>query len=143
MENCHFSHGNVTMNQAIGILQGIGATPFWENLFLYSCEEEYMPSLIFSDKMKARHFPLTKHFIGNFYAINNGRKFGRCIYEIYSEEVEVKIEHHDDHVTFLNLDITIKKGTLLYKLFGKRNSFPFSIVRMPYIERNIPQYILY
>ena len=49
-----------------------------------------------------------------------------------------KIEHQGDHPTFLNLDITIKEGTFIYKLFDKRDSFPFSIVRMPHIENNIP-----
>ena len=54
------------MEQAIGI----------PDHFLYSYEEEYMPSLIYSDKIKARHFNSTKHFIDHLYAINEGREFG-------------------------------------------------------------------
>ena len=38
------------MKQAIGI----------PNHFLYSYEEQYMPSLIYSDKTKAKRFPLNK-----------------------------------------------------------------------------------
>ena len=32
-----------------------------------------------------------------------------------------------------------QEGTFIYKLFDKRDSFPFSFVRMPHIERKIPQ----
>ena len=53
------------------------------------------------------------------------------------------VEHHGDHATFLNLNITAKERTFIYKLFDKRDSFPFSVVRMPQIESNILQYIFY
>ena len=43
----------------------------------------------------------------------------------------------------MNLDITIKEGTFIHKLFDKGDSFPFSFVRMPHIESNIPQNIFY
>ena len=33
----------------------------------------------------------------------------------------------------------MKEGTFVYKLFDKRDLFPFSVVRMPYIESGIPQ----
>ena len=44
---------------------------------------------------------------------------------------------------FLNLDITFEEGTLILKLLDKRDSFLFPIVRVPHIERNIPQNIFY
>ena len=31
----------------------------------------------------------------------------------------------------------------IYKLFDKRDEFPFSVVRMPYKDSNIPSYIFY
>ena len=31
----------------------------------------------------------------------------------------------------------------MYKLFDKRDDFPFSIVRMPYVSSNIPESIFY
>ena len=60
IENCYFNVGNVAIKQAIGIPMGIDQAPFLENLFLYSYEEEYMSSLISSDKIKTRHFHSTK-----------------------------------------------------------------------------------
>ena len=46
---------------------GIDPAPLWANLSLYSYEEEYMASLISSDKIKARYFPSTERFIDDLY----------------------------------------------------------------------------
>ena len=69
------------MKQAIGI----------PNHFLYSYEEQYMPSLIYSDKVKARDFHSTRHLIDDLYDINDGREFGRSIYVTYPKELQVKV----------------------------------------------------
>ena len=141
IENFYFNVGNVAMKQAIGIPMGFDPEPFWANLFLCSYEQEYMSSLISSDKIKARHFYSAKLFIDDLCAINDCGEFGRTICEIYPKELEFKVKHQADHATFLNEDITIKEGVFICKLFQKRDSFPFLIVRMPHKESNIPQNI--
>ena len=45
--------------------------------------------------------------------------------------------------TFLDLFIEIIDGTFIYKLFDKRDDFPFSIVRMPDLSGNIPMHVFY
>ena len=107
---------------------GIDPALFWINLFLYFCEEEYILSLISCDKIKTRHFHSTKHLIDDLCAINDCREFGKSFCDIYPKELELKVEHQGDQVTFLNLDMTIKEGTFIYKLFDKRDSFPFLVV---------------
>ena len=104
-------------------------------------QEEYISSLIYSNKIKAWYFYSTKRFIDDFFTVNDVGEFGRSICDIYSKELELKVEHRGDYDTFLNLDITIKEGPFTYKLFDKRDSFPFSVVRMPRVESNIPQNI--
>ena len=131
------------MKQMVGIPMGIDPAPFWANLFLYSYEEKYISSLIYSDKVKARHFHSTKRFIDDLCALNDGGEFGRSFLDIYPSELELKVENQGTHATFLNLDITIKDGIFVYKLFDKRDHFPFNIVRMPYSDSNIPQNIFY
>ena len=122
---------------------GIDPAPFWANLFLYSYEERYMSELILLDKRKARHFHSTKRFIDDLCAVNDGHLFGDIYKDIYPEELELKLEHSGSHASFLNLDITIREGKFVYKLFDKRDAFPFSIVRMPHIDSNIPKCIFY
>ena len=63
--------------------------------------------------------------------------------EIYSPELQLKVEHSGTHATFLNLDITVKDGVSVHKLFNKRGVFPFFIVRIPYIDSKIPKTIFY
>ena len=54
--------GNFTMKQMIGIPMEIDLTPSWPNLYLCSCKEEYMSSLISFRKVEGRHFHCTKCF---------------------------------------------------------------------------------
>ena len=143
IENCFFTVGNCVLRQDIGIPMGIDPAPFWANLYLYTYEEEYMSNLISSDKTKARHFHSTNRFIDDLCTLNDGNLFGKVFQEIYPPELELKIEHTGMHGTFLNLDITVKDGLFIYKLFDKRDAFPFSIVRMPHKDSNIPSTIFY
>ena len=53
------------------------------------------------------------------------------------------MEHTGNHASFLNLDINIVDGKFIYKLYDKRDTFPFFIVRMPQRESNMPQNIFY
>ena len=55
----------------------------------------------------------------------------------------MKIEHRGEHATFLDLDITIENKIFVYKLFDKRDEFPFFIVRMPDLSSDIPSYVFY
>ena len=71
------------MKQMIGIPMGIDPTPFLGYRFLYSCEEEFMPSLISSNKVKARHFNCTKRFIEGLCAENDFREFGKSFFFKY------------------------------------------------------------
>ena len=57
--------------------------------------------------------------------------------------MDLKVEHQGNHATVLDLDITIEDGIFVYKLFDKRDAFPFFIVRMPNLSSNIPSFIFY
>ena len=143
IENCYFTVGNVVMRQAIGIPMGIDPATFWANLFLYAYEVKYMSDLIVLDKVKARHFHSTNRFIDDLCTLNDGGEFGRVYKDIYPSELELKVEHYGSHATCLNLDIDMREGMFVYKLFDKRDAFPFSIVRLPYVSSNIPESIFY
>ena len=43
--------------------------------------------------------------------------------DIFPKELELRVEHQVDYATFFILDITIKEGTFLYKLFDKRDIY--------------------
>ena len=122
---------------------GIDPAPFWTNLFLHTYENQSMTRLISNNKIKARHFHSTKRFTDDLCAISRDGKFGCTNSEIYSKELELKPENQGTNVSFLNLDINRVDGKFVYKLFDKRDSFPFFIVRRPYTDSNIPNNIIY
>ena len=143
IENCYFTVGDIVMRQAIGIPMGIDPAPFWANFFLYTYEEAYISNLISANPVKARYFYSTKRFIDDLSAINDNNEFGKVYKDIYPEELELKLEHEGTHAAFLHLDITIEDNIFIYKLYDKRDAFPFHIVRMPHKSSNIPQSIFY
>ena len=140
---CHFTIGNTIFTQCIGIPMGIDPAPFWANLYLYYFECEFITKLIKTNKNKAIKFHGTSRFIDDLCAINDGGHFGNSFLDIYPPELELKVEHQGDHATFLDLDITLKDGIFIYKLYDKRDAFPFFIVRMPTKSSNIPTSTFY
>ena len=75
--------------------------------------------------------------------MNDGGEFGKNFLEIYATELELKAEHDGTHSTFLDLDISIDKGKLFFKMFDKRGNFMLHIARMPSITSNILSIIFY
>ena len=133
----------VKERKANDIPMGVHSAAFWANLFLYSYEEEYMSSLISSDKIKVRYFHSTNRFIGDLCAVNDGGEFGKFICDIYPKWLELKVEHQSDHATFLNLGITIKERTFLYKLFDKKLRFIFNCKNVLYEKEYPSNYFLF
>ena len=69
--------------------------------------------------------------------------FGNVCKQIYPDKLELKKEHDGNSASFLHLDIRIEENQFVYKLYDKRDAFPSSIVRMPYLSSNIPKNIFY
>ena len=83
-------------------------------------------------------------FIDDLCAINDGGLFDKHRNSIYPPEMELKKENNGfDDASFLDLDISIHESRFSSKLFDKRDAFPFSIVRMPYLSSNIPSTIFF
>ena len=121
----------------------IDPVPFWENLHLYAHECQYITTLMKADKMKARKFKYATRFIDDECNLNDDGEFGKSFHLIYPNDLELKCEHHGSHATFLDLEITVVDGIFVYKLFDKRDNFPFFIFRMPDLRGNIPSHIFY
>ena len=143
IKQCHFQFSNLVLRQVIGIPMGIDPAPFWANLYLYWYEEKHVSSLMKTDKVHARRYKYATRFIDDQCNLNDSSQFKSACETIYPPELQVKCEHEGQHATFLDLDITIQNGLFVYKLFDKRDNFPFSIVRMPDLSGNIPDHVFY
>ena len=113
VSECHFSFGNLVFTQVVGIPMGIDPAPFWANLYLYHYEKEYLSLSIHTDKRKASKFHGVFRFIDDLCAINDSDEFFNSHQNIYPPVLELKKEHHGEHATFLDLDLSIKDGMLL------------------------------
>ena len=113
---------------------GIDPASFWVNLFLYHFEAKYITSLVSARSKLPYNFHSIGRFIDDLCVINDRNSFFEIFKQIYPKELELKLEHHGSHATFLDLDIEIKEGIFVYKLFDKRDAFSFEIVRMPFYK---------
>ena len=139
----YFIVGNLVVRQSIGIPMGIDPAPFWANLYLYHYQARFVTNLMSEDKIRARKFTNATRFIDDECNLNDKGEFSKSFTEIYPIELQLKCEHQGNHATFLDLDITIVDKTFVYKLFDKRDDFPFSIVRMPDLTGNLPSHVFY
>ena len=80
----------------------------------------------------------TFRFIDDLLTINDNNLFLQNLKDIYPPGLQLNLESSGDHVTFLDLDLTLVYGHLDVKLFDKRDSFPFAIVHLPFLSSNIP-----
>ena len=143
IKECHFQFANLVLRQCIGIPMGIDPAPFWANLYLYYYEESHVSTLMKNDPISARRYKYASRFIDDQCNLNDSGQFKNTCQIIYPPELQVKCEHEGQHATFLELDISIQDGLFVYKLFDKRDDFPFFIIRMPDLSGNLPNHIFY
>ena len=139
----YFSVGNLVFKQCIGIPMGIDPAPFWANLYLYYFENKFITHLSRIERYRGFKFRNTFRFIDDACCINDEDEFLKSHGDIYPKELELKCEHRGNHATFLEIDISVKDGIFEYKLYDKRDGFPFHIVRMPDLSGNIPKHVFY
>ena len=96
------------------------------------------------DLRKACFFSNTFHFIENLCAINDHLEFDRVFQNIYHSEFQLKKENvSTSKASFSNLFITNENKKFKTQLYGKRDAFSFSVIRMLHLDSNIPSNIYY
>ena len=143
MGNCYFTFGEKIFRQIIGIPMGSDPAPFMANLFLYHYESNWIRNLKKNSIQRARRFRHTFRYIDDLLTINDNDEFSKSFKDIYPPELQLNLEHSGNQVSFLDLQITNENGHLNTKLFDKRDDFPFSINRLPFLSSNIPTNMFY
>ena len=76
--------------------------------------------------------------------LHGNDEFMRSHKDIYPPEMELKVENEKNYsASYLDLAIELNEGIAETKLFDKRDTFKFSVVRMPYKRSNIPHKMFY
>ena len=104
---------------------------FMGNFFLYDYENKWLLSTKKINLVKAGKF---WHAFRSWIIFKGN----------YSEELELKKKNISPlQASFLNLSMNIKECKLNAALYDKRDASPFSIVRMPYCDSNLPSKIFH
>ena len=140
LKNCYFNVGHTVMRQVVGLPMGGDPAPFWANLFLFFYEFKWVKKMKQSNNVLARKFTNTFRFIDDLIAINDNGMFEQYHQEIYPKELVLKKENEDEQkCTFLDIEIKIEENKFKTKLYDKRDDYKFKIVRLPYLDSNIPK----
>ena len=77
-------------------------------------------------------------------ALNDDGEFERSYKNIYPAEVELKKQNNPtQEESFVDLYLKVNGRQFPTRLFGKRDDFPFSTVRIPHLSSNIPSKTFY
>lgn len=115
------------------------------NLVPFQCT--YIPDMrliLFPVQLESINLePSILSFIDGECNLNDSVQPSKFFHEIYLNDLQLKFEHHGLHTTFFDLDITVFDGIYKYKLYVKRDNYPFFIARVPHLKGNVPAYNFY
>ena len=94
---------------------------FGQTLFLFCYENKFIQS---SGSKQVFLYHEIVPFIDYLCAINDSFEFNDSFKDVYPPELELKVEHLENHAAFRDIDIKIVNDKIIYKLFDKRINFP-------------------
>ena len=126
--------------QVIGIPVGANCAPLLADLFLCSCESEFLDNVVGGDHRRlARLFSLCCRCMGGL-IVFNGRGFGDCVREICPSQLAVGgFGASGGLVGCLDLAFVVESNDRLCTgLCNKRGGFGFHIVGFPFLSGGVP-----
>ena len=138
--NAYFRVGNSIFRQKIGIPMGSDPAPFFANLFLFHHEFKWLK--LNKESPEAYKLFNTVRYIDDLATLNDNNVFHNNLNAIYPPELGLVLNRENDSElqgTYMDLNINIQNNRFDYKLYDKRNAFPFKIVRFPFRCSNIPR----
>ena len=104
-------------------------------------EYRYIQNLI--NDNETEKLSLLEHifrFQDDLLAVNDDGVLGDVLSDIYPVEMVIsKTNISIAKTTFLDLSISIYRGTFLLKLYDKRNDYNFQVITFPFLDGNIPK----
>ena len=89
VDNIYVRFGGTLFRQMVGIPMGTNCAPLLADLFLYSCENEFLDKLVKEGKRKlARKFNLLYRYIDDLICLNS-KIFKEFISDIYPKELTI------------------------------------------------------
>ena len=140
IDNSYVIFHGVVYRQVIGIPMGTNCAPFLANIFLHVYEYEYLLKLVQNENVvTARKLAQTFRYQDDCVSLNDDGMFKLHYSNIYPPEMVLKPTNIAKATcTFLDLRISVFRGSFRFKSYDKRNDFDFSIANYPHMDGNIP-----
>ena len=130
----------LVFRQTVGIPMGTNCAPLVADLFLYCYERDFMLSLSSdtqSDVIDA--FNDTSRYLDDILNIDNPF-FAHFVPSIYPRELTLnKANETDTVVSFLDLHLSVINGSIITRIYDKRDDFSFDIVNYPHLDGDVPR----
>ena len=127
--------------QTVGIPMGTNCAPLLADLFLYSCENEFLDKLFIKEGKRklARKFNLSYRYIDDLISFNN-KRFKEFSCDIYPKELTIsETTESTSVIAYLDLLFTRdKSNNITTKLYDKGDAFGFHFLNFPFMSSNIP-----
>ena len=140
VDNIYVRFGGQLLRQMVGIPVGTNFAPLLADLFLYSYENDFLDKLIKEGKRKlARELNLSYRYTDDLISFNN-KRFKEFMFDMYPKELTISETIESTSVaSYLDLLFTRdKNNSITTKLYDKRDTFGFHIVKFPFMSSNIP-----
>ena len=140
VDNIFVVFAGKVFQQTVGIPMGMNCVPLLADIFLYSCEADFIQSLLSTGKKHlASRFNLTYRYIDDVLSINNP-EFENYLGQMYPAELEIKdTTESTTSASYLDLLRSIgRDGQLNTSIYDKRDDFNFHITNFPFLSSNIP-----
>ena len=147
VRNLYFKCGKLVLIQHIGIPIGADPAPFQADLALHKSEYEFIENLCQKKQYNtARTFEYTHRYLDDINPKNNFGNFAKFKDSIYAPGLVINKENDGTfNTSMLDIDMTIDPTFNKFntKLYDKRNSFGFPIVKYPHSKSNIHSNTVY
>ena len=125
--------------QVKGIPMGTNCAPHLANLFLHYYESNYIEELSRIDPDTAKLLNNRFRYQDDCIVFNDEGTFEYIWHEIYPAEMVLEKTNDTDSCTFLDLEISLINGQIVYRSYDKRNSYEFEVIKYPDLSSNVPK----
>ena len=140
LDNIYIRFGTKLYRQIVGIPMGTNCAPLVADLFLFCYERDFMKDRSSDNQADViRAFNSTSRYLDDLRNIDNPY-FEGMVNQIYPPELQLnKANTSDTEAPFLDLHLSISNGSVLSKIYDKRDDFDFDIVNFPFLDGDVPR----
>ena len=139
LDNIYIHFNDKIFKQIVGIPTGSNCSQELANLYLLSYEYEHVCGLLEDGMEEAAFTEYAFRYIDDLLSLNDVGYLERVYDDIYPSEMKLnKTNTTSICCDYLDINITIKNGKFVSKIYDKRQDFNFNVISLPHMSSNVP-----